>query len=81
MARKLRIEYPGALCHVINRGNYRRDLFENIGTARSFEEAVLEVCHKFRQLRKDGVPYKWIAEALQMGKASSVRAYVHSGQS
>lgn len=27
MARKLRIEYAGACYHVINRRNYRRDLF------------------------------------------------------
>jgi hypothetical protein len=24
MARKLRLEFPGALYHIINRGNYRR---------------------------------------------------------
>ena len=28
VARKLRIQYPGALYHVINRGNYQRDVFE-----------------------------------------------------
>jgi hypothetical protein len=33
MARRLRLEYPGALYHVINRGNYRRDLFETVGAA------------------------------------------------
>ena len=27
MARKLRLEYPGASYHVINRGNYRVDVF------------------------------------------------------
>ena len=27
MARKLRLEYPGACYHVINRGNYRADVF------------------------------------------------------
>ena len=27
MARKLRIQYEGALYHVINRGNYRWDVF------------------------------------------------------
>jgi hypothetical protein len=26
MARKLRLEFPGAVYHVINRGNYRRDV-------------------------------------------------------
>jgi len=36
MARKARIEYPGAFYHVINRGNYRSGIFES-GTA--LEEA------------------------------------------
>jgi putative transposase len=27
MARMLRIEFPGAVYHVINRGNYRTDIF------------------------------------------------------
>ena len=45
MARKLRLEYPGAIYHIINRGNYRRDVFESVGAAQSFvqtmEEAVV----------------------------------------
>lgn len=48
MARKLRIEYPGALYHVINRGNYRRDLFETTGAAKAFEETMLEACARWR---------------------------------
>ena len=44
MARKLRIQYEGALYHVINRGNYRRDLFESVGAAQAFEETVIEAC-------------------------------------
>ena len=44
MARKLRIQYPHAIYHVINRGNYRRDVFESVGTAQAFEEALLEAC-------------------------------------
>jgi putative transposase len=44
MARKLRIEYEGALYHVINRGNYRRDVFESAGAAQAFETALLETC-------------------------------------
>ena len=35
MARKLRIQYEGAIYHVINRGNYRRDLFESAGAAQA----------------------------------------------
>ena len=44
MARKLRIEYEGARYHVINRGNYRRDIFETEGAAQAFEDTLLEAC-------------------------------------
>ena len=40
MARKLRIQYEGALYHVINRGNYRRDLFETTGAAEAFIQVL-----------------------------------------
>ncbi len=41
MARKLRIQYENALYHVINRGNFRRDVFETAGAARAFEECLM----------------------------------------
>ncbi len=44
MARKLRIQYESAIYHVINRGNYRRDVFESVGTAQAFESALMEAC-------------------------------------
>lgn len=31
MARKLRLEFPGAIYHVINRGNYRTYFFKSEG--------------------------------------------------
>lgn len=42
MARKLRIEFEGAIYHVLNRGNYRRDLFTNAGEAQAFISALAE---------------------------------------
>lgn len=50
MARKLRIQYENALYHVINRGNYRRDVFETAGAARVFEECLWKCCrmHEWR---------------------------------
>jgi REP element-mobilizing transposase RayT len=42
MARKLRIQYPGALYHVINRGNYRRDVFETPGAAQAWVHVLSE---------------------------------------
>jgi len=47
MARKLRIQYPGALYHVINRGNYRRDLFENVGAAQAFLRVLQETKDRY----------------------------------
>ncbi len=36
MARWARIEFPGAIYHVINRGNDRRDVFDSAGSAGTF---------------------------------------------
>ena len=44
MARRLRIQLEGALYHVINRGNYRRDVFATVGAAQAFETAIAEAC-------------------------------------
>jgi putative transposase len=42
VARRLRIQFPGATYHVINRGNYRRDLFLSAAEAKAFLETVRE---------------------------------------
>ena len=47
MARKLRTEYPGALYHVIDRGNYRRPLFATAGAAKAFVAALEQACERF----------------------------------
>jgi len=47
MARKPRLEFEGACYHVINRGNYRKDLFGSAGTAESFEKVLFAACEKF----------------------------------
>ena len=44
MARKLRIQYEGAIYHVINRGNYRQDVFASVSAAQVFEETLIEAC-------------------------------------
>lgn len=46
MARKLRLEYAGALYHVINRGNYRADIFKEEGARQAFLGCLLEACEK-----------------------------------
>ena len=47
MPRKLRLEYAGACYHVINRGNYRRDLFVGEGASASFEGCLFEAVGRF----------------------------------
>jgi len=42
MLRKQRIEYPGAVYHVISRGNYRKELFVERGTGEAFEQHLFE---------------------------------------
>jgi REP element-mobilizing transposase RayT len=48
MARKPRLEFEGAIDHVINRGNYQKDLFVEKGAAAAFARALFEACEKGR---------------------------------
>src|SRR4051812_2659366 len=46
MPRKLRLEFPGACYHVINRGNYRRNAFAADKTKAAFGTCLFEACVK-----------------------------------
>ena len=46
MARKLRLEFPGAIYHVINRGNYRDYVFKSVGAKQAFEACVFGACER-----------------------------------
>jgi len=46
MARSLRIERANGVYHIINRGNYRHDLFINDGAHEAFERCLFEACEK-----------------------------------
>lgn len=46
MPRKQRIEYPGAVHHVISRGNYRKELFLNEGSGEAFEGSLFEAVER-----------------------------------
>lgn len=47
MPRKARIEYPGAVYHVLNRGNYRTGLFSLEKTGESLAETLFQACSRF----------------------------------
>ena len=46
MPRSLRIEKDNGVYHIINRGNYRQDLFINEGAHAAFEKCLFEACEK-----------------------------------
>ena len=46
MPGSLRIEYPDAIYHVINRGNYRHDVFGVDGSKLVFEETLFAACQR-----------------------------------
>jgi putative transposase len=46
MSFKLRLEFPGACYHVINRGNYRNWIFQDVGSKTAFEACMLEGCER-----------------------------------
>ena len=55
MPRKVRLEYAGACYHVINRGNYRRDLFG--------EKGALDVAGQLQLMRQNLARHMFLAEA------------------
>jgi REP element-mobilizing transposase RayT len=46
MPRMLRVEYNGARYHVLNRSNYRRDLFDVHRTGEAFRAILHETCER-----------------------------------
>jgi REP element-mobilizing transposase RayT len=44
--RKLRIQYPGAIYHVMNRGDQREDIFKNDQDRRRFLATLSQACEK-----------------------------------
>jgi REP element-mobilizing transposase RayT len=46
MARKLRVEYPGAIYHVMNRGDRREPIFKDDADRQRFVETLGEACAK-----------------------------------
>jgi REP element-mobilizing transposase RayT len=47
MARPLRIQYPGAYYHVMNRGNRREDIFVDDTDRSRFVDALVDSCETF----------------------------------
>src|SRR6266849_1989847 len=46
MARKVRVEYPGAIYHIMNRGDRREPIFKDDADRQRFVETLAEACAK-----------------------------------
>ncbi len=46
MPRKQRIQFPGAVYHIISRGNYRKELFLSQNTGKAFERMIFEAVER-----------------------------------
>ncbi len=46
MARKLRTQYPGAIYHVMNRGDWREAIFQDDEDRERFLDTLTEACEK-----------------------------------
>ncbi len=69
MARKLRIQHAGAMCHVMNRGGRRVAIFRDHRDRCCFQETLGEACaktgwqvHAYRQDNDDGVDRAPVAD-------------------
>ena len=46
MPRKMRVEYPGAIYHIMSRGDRREDIFRNDVDRQDFIKTLAETCQK-----------------------------------
>jgi len=46
MARKMRVEYEGAIYHIVSRGNGKQDIYRDVHDRKTFLKALEETCEK-----------------------------------
>jgi hypothetical protein len=82
MARKLRVEYPGAICHVLNRGDRREPIFWDNADRQRFVEAMLAQKQPRKLSGKRDYRNRPLSDAQKAsGSASSAeRAYGSEGK-
>ena len=89
MARKLRVQYPGAIYHVMNRGDRREPIFNDDKDRLLFLDTLSEACQKTdwqvhtkiriaaRLRRETTMTLDWIANRLCMGAPTHVASLLH----
>jgi hypothetical protein len=71
MPRKMRVEHPGAIYHVMDRGDRREDIFLDDVDRQDFLKTLAEA----RFMRT--LPSKWIAARVRLGTSKSANVSLH----
>ena len=64
MPRSMRVEYPGAIYHVMDRGDRREDIF-------------VDDVDRQDLVKETALPIKWIAARVQIGTAKGAKSVLH----
>ena len=92
MPRELRIEYPGAIYHILNRGDQREDIFLDDDDRLKFLGRLEDCCRKTdwrvhayclmcnRLGQETTMSLKWIARRLDMGSWTYVSNLLRDAQ-
>jgi hypothetical protein len=76
MLRALRVQYPGAVYHVMDRGDWQERIFLDDVDRQDWLKTLAEACAE-RLRRETTLSVKWIAGRLQLGTPKSARALLH----
>ena len=72
MPRALRVEYPGAIYHVMDRGDRQEDIFVDGMHQQDFLKTLAEACRK-----TDWPAIKWIAARMHVGTVKGAKTVLH----
>ena len=80
MSRKLRIEYPGAMYHVMNRGDQREDIFRDDEDRQKFQSGSEPTFSTFRRRALTAPPWgDNLGPGLWLASSEAIVARTRSG--
>ena len=68
----MRVEDPGAIYHVMDRGDRQEDIFADGVDRQDFLQTLAEACRQ-----TEWPPIKWIAARMHIGTAKGAKTVLH----
>ena len=80
MPRQIGVQYAGAICHVMSRGDHRENVFLDDVNRQDFLKTLAETCQKtgFQVHAYCMMPLKWIARRVELGTSKSANGKLHA---